>query len=128
LPYYAGHHYFALPHEQRAESRLSMPPSARVRQKEDGSLTGTEPGDSTYSIADPRLQDTFHLLQAAGSVGLAMPSTIDIELFTEGKQHALVCGHHMDRKNTSDFYCVEPWLGLPNAIARARTALARRQH
>jgi len=31
LPYYAGHHfYFALPHAQRAESRLSMPPSARA--------------------------------------------------------------------------------------------------
>lgn len=123
LPYYAGHHfYFALPHEQRAQSRLSMPPSARVRQKDDGNLTATEAGDSTYSIADPRLQDTFHLLQAAGSVCLAMPSlTIDIELVTERESdtrwYAVTT---WTEHNASDFYCVEPWLGLPNAIAHGQ--------
>jgi len=121
LPYYAGHHfYFALPHALRAASHVSMPPSARVRQNGDGSLTGAEPGDSSYAIEDPRLQDTFHVLRAAGPVRLAMPSrTIEIALDDAGSVpwHAVTTWTERD---DSDFYCVEPWLGLPNAIAHGQ--------
>ena len=121
LPYYAGHHfYFALPHALRAESRLSIPTSVRVRQNGDGSLSGEAPSDGTYSLDDPRLQDTFHVLRAGGPVRLAMPShTIDIALENGGTVpwHAVTTWTERD---DSDFYCVEPWLGLPNAIGHGQ--------
>jgi len=121
LPYYAGHHfYFALPHALRAESHLSMPPSARLRQNGDGSLSTPETGDDTYTIDDPRLQDTFHVLRAAGPVRLAIPSrTIEIVLNDASTVpwHAVTTWTEHD---DSDFYCVEPWLGLPNAIGHGQ--------
>lgn len=117
MPYYAGHHfYFALPHAQRAQSRVTLPASSRVRQQADGSLTASEPGDDSYLVSDPRLQDTFHVLHAAGTARLASPGrTIDIALDIAGAApwHAVTT---WTEREDSDFYCVEPWLGLPNAI------------
>lgn len=124
LPYYAGHHfYFSLPHQARAQSTLAMPSASRVRQQADGSLTAGEPGESTYRLDDPRLQDTFHVLSEldaprdAGTVRLEMPAhTIEIKLaaMTSAPWYAVTTWTERD---DSDFYCVEPWLGLPNAIA-----------
>lgn len=122
LPYYAGHHfYFALPHQARAQSRIVMPPASRVRQQADGSLTAPEPGEPAYRLDDPRLQDTFHVLQAAGtddvgSVRVELPArTIEIGLDSANSApwYAVTTWTEHD---DSDFYCVEPWLGLPNAI------------
>lgn len=117
LPYYAGHHfYFALPHDQRAQSRITLPATLRVRQLPDGSLTAAEPGERAYSISDPRLQDTFHVLNGTGPVALQMPArTIDFALGGNGSVPWYAVTTWTERE-TSDFYCVEPWLGLPNAI------------
>lgn len=122
LPYYAGHHfYFALPHLQRAASELSMPAAERVRQSPDGGLTKPEAGDGEYRLDDGRLQDTFHVLRAPGPVSLALPGR-SIRLALDGangegahgaRWHAVTTWTERD---DSDFYCVEPWLGLPNAI------------
>lgn len=122
LPYYAGHHfYFALPHQARGQSRIVMPGTSRVRQQPDGSLTAPEPGEPAYRLDGPRLQDTFHVLQAVGvgdigSCRLELPArTIEIELDSANAVpwHAVTTWTERD---DSDFYCVEPWLGLPNAI------------
>jgi len=122
LPYYAGppFFYFALPHVLRAQSRLSMPPSLRVRQNGDGNLSTPETGEGAYTIDDPRLQDTFHVLRAAGPVHLAMPSrTIEIALDDAGSAPWYAVTTWTERDD-SDFYCVEPWLGLPNAIGHGQ--------
>lgn len=117
LPWYAGHHfYFALPHAQRSASRLSLPPADRVRQTPDGGLTGAEPGERTYRLDDARLQDTFHVLRGPGTLRLQMPAReIDFVLNVPGRApwHAITT---WSEREDSDFYCVEPWLGLPNAI------------
>ncbi|PLQ01573.1 aldose epimerase family protein [Cupriavidus pauculus] len=125
LPYYAGHHfYFALPHPARAQSRIVMPPASRVRQQADGSLTVPEPGEPgepAYRLDDPRLQDTFHVLQAKGngdigSVCVELPTrTIEIGLDATNSPPWYAVTTWTERDD-SDFYCVEPWLGLPNAI------------
>jgi len=114
MPYYAGHHfYFALPHEQRMQSHLSMPTSERMRQNGDGSLTKPQTGNCTYTVDDPRLQDTFHVLRAAGPVRLAMPSrTIEIAL-NEGITVPWYAVTSWTERDDSDFYGIEPWLGLP---------------
>ena len=122
LPHYAGHHfYFALPHGARGQSRLSLPAAARVRQLGDGSLTAPEPGDPTYTIDDARLQDTYHVLQGdTGAVRLELPSrTISIALDSAPDSAPNTPWYAVTtwtEAAESDFYCVEPWLGLPNAI------------
>lgn len=121
LPYYAGHHfYFALPHPERAQSRLVMPPASRVRQQPDGRLTPPESGDDNYVVSDARLQDTFHVLHGAGRVTLAMPArTIDIAPDANASIPWYAVTTWTERES-SDFFCVEPWLGLPNAIAHGQ--------
>ncbi len=121
MPCYAGHHfYFALPHQARGQSRIVMPPAVRVRQQADGSLTAPEPGEPAYRVDDPRLQDTFHVLQAtpgdAGAARLELPArTIEIALDAPDAVPWYAVTTWTERDD-SDFYCVEPWLGLPNAI------------
>ena len=117
MPYYAGHHfYFAVPHGERPVSHLTLPAAERVRQQADGTLTVPEPGESTYILDDPRLQDTFHALHAQAPVTLDLPGkrlTLTLDVPGSVPWHAVTTWtEHAD----SDFYCVEPWLGLPDAI------------
>ena len=121
LPYYAGHHfYFALQHGLRGETTLALPPTARRRQLEDGSISAPEPGAARYTLDDPLIHDRFHCLQGlpAAPVRLESPSLrrrIEIDLDRQGSLpwYAVTT---WTETNQSDFYCVEPWLGLPDAI------------
>jgi galactose mutarotase-like enzyme len=121
LPYYAGHHfYFALPHTARGQTTLALPPTERRRQREDGSITEPEQGAPRYTLDDPLIHDRFHCLtsvpaQPARLECPALGRRIDIELDRPGSVpwYAVTTWTEAD---TSDFYCVEPWLGLPDAI------------
>ncbi|ANH74463.1 aldose 1-epimerase family protein [Ralstonia insidiosa] len=123
MPFYAGHHfYFALPHALRSAAELSMPPSRLSRQLADGSLDMPEPGRPTYRFDDTALQDRYHLLDDAGAATLIIPPHADaplgrrIHIEVDGAPvpwHAITT---WTENATSDFYCVEPWMGLPNAI------------
>lgn len=160
LPFYAGHHfYFSVPHGLRQDCRLTLPPAQRVRQRPDGSLTAGEPGDPSYALDDPRLQDTFHRLDAAGGVAeltmpcgqpaLAkrqdvgqivgpadMPAKLPIDMPADMLTNKQACRTltfdlgtregtapwraitTWSEREDADYYCVEPWLGLPDAIHR----------
>ncbi|MGN6669200.1 MAG: aldose epimerase [Trinickia sp.] len=121
LPYYAGHHfYFALPHTLRSETMLALPATVRRRQLEDGSISAPETGAASYTLADPLIHDRFHCLQGmpTAPVRIDSPSLrrrIEIDLDRQGSVpwYAVTTWTETD---TSDFYCVEPWLGLPDAI------------
>ncbi|SPK71405.1 putative Aldose epimerase [Cupriavidus taiwanensis] len=117
LPCYPGHHfYFALPHAQRAAASLALPATARLRQLPDGSPAGAESGESTYQLDDPRLQDTFHVFRASPAAELAMPGRrmrFELDLPGSAPWHAVTT---WSESEASDFYCVEPWVGLPDAI------------
>jgi len=121
LPYYAGHHfYFALPHTARSETTLALPPTQRRRQREDGSIGTPEAGAARYTLDDPQILDRFHCLDGihAQPVRLDCPAQrrrIEISLDRPGSVpwYAVTTWTEAD---TSDFYCVEPWLGLPDAI------------
>lgn len=125
LPYYAGHHfYFHLPHGQRAESSVELPHTERRRQLADGSISEAEPGLPRYSLADPSIVDTFHCLtqQSDEPMLLKLPGlkrTIAFELQQPDSVpwYAVTTWTESD---TSDFYCVEPWIGLPDAIHNGR--------
>ncbi|RQS11001.1 aldose epimerase [Burkholderia sp. Bp9002] len=121
LPYYAGHHfYFALPHGERAQTTLELPPTHRRAQLADGTIGAPEPGEARYTLDEARIHDRFHCLDGApsGPVRIVMPGrrrTIEIALDVPGSipWYAVTT---WTEKPDSDFYCVEPWLGLPDAI------------
>jgi galactose mutarotase-like enzyme len=122
LPCYPGHHfYFALPHALRGETTLTLPAAMRRRQAEDGLITPPEPGEIRYRLDDPRLQDTFHVLAADARgprVTLETPAlgrTITLDIDAPGATPWYAVTTWSERPD-ADFYCVEPWLGLPDAI------------
>lgn len=126
LPWYAGHHfYFALPHAQRGQTTLDMPSSARHHQLPDGSISAAEPGEPQYRLDDPRIIDRFHVLHPTPpstpvrmtAPGLGRSVTIDLNRPGSLPWYAVTTWTEAD---DSDFYCVEPWLGLPDAIHNGR--------
>lgn len=122
LPWYAGHHfYFALPHAQRAQTTLELPPTVRRHQLPDGSISAAEVGAARYLLDDPSIIDRFHVFDPAppaAPVRMVAPDlgrAVTIELHRPGSMpwYAVTTWTEAD---DSDFYCIEPWLGLPDAI------------
>jgi galactose mutarotase-like enzyme len=121
LPYYAGHHfYFTLPHTQRAGTVLDLPPTQRRHQQADGSISPATPGEAHYTLDDPRIIDRFHCLDGMPTrpvrlvaPGLGRTITIDLQRPGSIPWYAVTTWTEAPE---SDFYCVEPWLGLPDAI------------
>jgi galactose mutarotase-like enzyme len=119
LPYYAGHHfYLAIPHEERNDWTLELPCAAWGRQAADGSIVREKATAADLQLSDRNIIDRFQI----------GPSEPTITLRHEGSGRRLVM--ELAHGNTapwyavttwtqaaeSDFYCIEPWLGLPNAI------------
>lgn len=121
LPYYAGHHfYFALPHAQRGAASLTLPRNVYRHQLADGTTTAPTPGATRYRFDDPQIVDRFHCLdgEPGRTVRIEMPTlkrAIDIDLRRPGSTpwYAVTS---WTLAADSDFYCIEPWLGLPDAI------------
>lgn len=121
LPYYAGHHfYFTLPHDQRAETVLELPRTQRRHQLPDGTISTPEPGAQRYTLDEARIHDRFHCLDGAPDtpvrvIAPGLNRTITIDLRRPGSVPWYAVTTWTERPE-SDFYCVEPWLGLPDAI------------
>jgi galactose mutarotase-like enzyme len=99
-----------------------MPPSRLSRQLADGSLDAHEPGHAMYTLDNPALQDRYHLLDGAGAAVLDIPPHTNaplgrrIRIEVDGALMPWPAITTWTEADTSDFYCVEPWMGLPNAI------------
>jgi galactose mutarotase-like enzyme len=119
LPYYSGHHfYLAVPHGERAEWTLHLPCMAWGRQAPDGSVLREEAKQSDLSLDDPALIDRYQIGPKDSKVTLANTRTgrrlvFELEHAGSFPWYAVTT---WTEKDDSDFYCVEPWLGLPNAI------------
>jgi galactose mutarotase-like enzyme len=119
LPYYAGHHfYFAIPHGERAGWRLHLPCAAWGRQSPDGSIQRETPTAELLSLADPALIDRFQIGPREARVELRHKATgralgLDLRPPDSLPWYAVTT---WSQTPESDFYCIEPWLGLPNAI------------
>jgi len=122
LPWYAGHHfYFALPHAQRGATTLELPSAELRHQLPDGSISAATPDESPYRLGDPGIVDRFHVLTPTPPAtpvrmiapGLGRIVTIDLDRPASLPWYAVTTWTEAD---DSDFYCIEPWLGLPDAI------------
>ena len=136
MPYYTGHHfYFALPSAERGQWRLELPAEQWGRQREDGTIARMEAplkgNESVFSIDDENLRDRFHLGgDFGGIVKLYRPGTLPnaegagghggtyivLDLRQRSTELPWYCVTTWTQAADSDYYCVEPWLGLPNAI------------
>jgi galactose mutarotase-like enzyme len=123
MPYYAGHHfYFSLPHGARDSTLLHLPPNQLQSLGGDGVLAPANTGETTYRLSDPRLQDRFHVLKRGGDVRLVAPEfgrEITLGLQSPGGPDWYAIGTWAERPDV-DYYCIEPWLGAPNAIHHGR--------
>jgi galactose mutarotase-like enzyme len=117
LPYYAGHHfYFAIPHGQRADWTLELPCEAWARQSPDGAIVHQPAASAELNLGDPALIDRFAVRPKSDRATMKNSRTgsrLVIEMPGPTPWYAVTT---WTEKPGSDFYCVEPWLGLPNAI------------
>lgn len=119
FPYYAGHHfYFHIPAAQRADWEVELPCQEWGYQNEDGSIR-TEPAvNPVLQLENWEIVDRFSIEPTVDTLELRRKSTgasVKIHLNVGGEipWYAVTT---WTQKPESDFFCVEPWLGLPNAI------------
>ena len=117
LPYYAGHHfYLALPHEERDDWTLDLPCEAWGRQAADGSIVREKAAAAELRLGDRNIIDRFQIAPTESTVTLRHEGSgrrLTFELTSAVPWYAVTT---WTQAPESDFYCIEPWLGLPNAI------------
>lgn len=119
MPYYTGHHfYFNVPHDKRQHWKVNIPCSQTASQNSDGNITFNTKNMVESDFSDESLIDRFHIMEKP------LPITFGN---TDGGPHFRIRIDHPEtipwgavttwtQTPESDFYCVEPWTGLPNAI------------
>ncbi|HUG11689.1 MAG TPA: aldose epimerase [Opitutaceae bacterium] len=131
IPWSAGHHfYFTVPWSEgakRADYEVRIPAKSAVRQTAAGALEGAAPLN-TASLDNPSLIDLIHTGLAAPTAILAEHggSKIDIEIGTGKHVPEGATFVTWTQSTESPFYCLEPWMGPPNA-AEHGIGLARVQ-
>ena len=119
LPYYAGHHfYFAVPHDRRAEWTLHLPCAEWGRRSSDGAVIREKAAQDFLRLDDPASIDRFQIGPGEPKITLHNARTgqrLIFELDHPGSLPWYVVTTWTEFSD-SDFYCIEPWLGLPNAI------------
>jgi len=119
LPYYAGHHfYFAIPHAARGEWTLELPCEAWGRQSAAGAIVREKATASELRLSDPAIIDRMQIGPKESTVTLRHADS-GRRLVFELAQAGAVPWYAVTtwtQAAESDFFCIEPWLGLPNAI------------
>lgn len=127
LPWSAGHHfYFTMPWTdglKRSDYAIRIPASQRFRHAANGSLT---PGPNLREIenfANPELVDAIHTGLRDNTIIFGEPGHAGDVVITLGTEKippadaTIVTWTHAD---DAPYYCVEPWMGPPNAPEHKR--------
>lgn len=122
LPWSAGHHfYFTVPWAdgtQRGDYRIRIPATRRLRQDVTGALVTGADLKFEESLGNPVLLDTLHTGLRSNEVVFGEPGRggdVCVELGTEKIPAPDAVFVTWTLAETSPFYCVEPWMGPPNA-------------
>lgn len=128
IPWSAGHHfYFTLPWSEgmkRSDYAIRIPASERCRQNfADGSLTAGPKLNAVESLSNPDLIDTLHL-------GLRQNTVVFGERGHDGDVVMTIGAEKVPPPDATlvtwtqapdaPFFCVEPWMGPPNAAEHKR--------
>ncbi|MEI8292509.1 MAG: aldose epimerase [bacterium] len=120
MPWSAGHHYyFHIPALERPEWELSLACGQWGRQNfTDGSISFQSPSSCLAQLSDSDLKDRFHLQPDWSRLSLTNRTAGKHITFENASPSPLAwpCVTTWTEKPDSDFFCVEPWSALPNAI------------
>lgn len=122
IPWSAGHHfYFAVPWtdlHRRQDYTLHLKAARTARQDAQGALVEGPSLPGSPSLANPELLDAIHLQlrEQDCSFGPADESEqVTVRIGTRAKPAPDLAFVTWTESETSPFYCVEPWMGPPNA-------------
>jgi len=124
MPWSGGHHfYFKVPAGERKEWKLTLPCQEWGRQEFTTGKISTEPaGNPSAFAANPGWVDRLHLQPDPRGVELEhLPSKRRLAFELSPTESGVwSCVTTWTEKEDSDFFCVEPWTALPNAIHHGR--------
>jgi galactose mutarotase-like enzyme len=122
LPWSAGHHfYFTLPWSEgtnRSDYLIHIPATKRLRQDATGALVAGPTLQTDESVANPALIDALHSGLRRNEVVFGekdRPGDVVMHLGTEDVPPATATFVTWTFADDSPYYCVEPWMGPPNA-------------
>lgn len=129
MPWSAGHHfYFTLPWRDgttRADYRIRIPAKEAYRHHADGSLLPVPEVPHEETFDSDELRDRIHTRLRTNTVVFGQKDEdeqIKIRIGTEERPDPATAVVTWSETETSPFYCVEPWMGPPNA-AQHKTGL-----
>jgi galactose mutarotase-like enzyme len=122
LPWSAGHHfYFTLPWSEgttRADYAIRIPAAKRLRQDGTGGLIAGPQLNHEESIANKALLDALHTNLRSNEVVFGekgRAGDVVMRLGTAPVPHPDATFVTWTFNDESPFFCVEPWMGPPNA-------------
>lgn len=122
VPWSAGHHfYFTLPWTEgttRGDYLIRIPAAKRLRQDATGALVAGPALQTNESLANPALLDALHLNLRSHEVVFGekdRPGDVVVRLGTEKVPPPEATFVTWTLAAESPFFCVEPWMGPPNA-------------
>ncbi len=122
LPWSAGHHfYFTLPWSEgttRGDYLIRIPASRRLRQDATGALVAGPQLQLEEPFDNPAILDALHLGLRSNEIVFGekgRPGDIVMKLGTEKIPHPEATLVTWTLAKDSPFFCVEPWMGPPNA-------------
>ncbi len=122
LPWSAGHHfYFKLPWNEgatRGDYMIRIPATKRLRQNAQGQLVPAPDVQPEENIANPALVDLLHTGLKGSDVVFGEKGKggdVHVRLGTDKVPPADSTFVTWTLAADSPFYCVEPWMGPPNA-------------
>lgn len=124
IPWCAGHHfYFALPWDtslSREHYQVQIPSKKAYYQKPDGKLEKVSLSENTFSLSDPALIDRHHYNLKENTVHFGPKSEeelVTIRLCDAPVPSTWTSLVTWTQSAESPFYCIEPWMGPPNAVS-----------
>lgn len=122
LPWSAGHHfYFTLPwHEgtQRDDYLIRLPATRRLRQDPTGGLIAGPTLQTEESFANPAIVDALHLGLRHNEIVFGekgRPGDVVMRIGADKTPPADYTVVTWTYSDDAPFFCVEPWMGPPNA-------------
>ncbi|MFM1850555.1 MAG: hypothetical protein RIS54_239 [Verrucomicrobiota bacterium] len=127
LPWSAGHHfYFTLPWTEglkRSDYAIRIPASQRFRHARNGTLTPGPELREIENFANPELVDAIHTGLRDNTVVFGEPGHAGDVVITHGTAKVPAADATVVTWTggaEAPFYCVEPWMGPPNAPEHKR--------
>ena len=127
LPWCAGHHfYFTLPWNEgsgRDDYLIRIPATERLKQDSHGDLTAGPQLGTDESVANPALLDTLHCRLRSNEVKFGerkRSGDVTVRIGTSPVPAPDLTMVTWSADTAAPYYCVEPWMGPPNAPEHKR--------